>query len=331
MKKSLCICMVIIAGFVFSSSLYADDYKLNLIKKFYSMGTASINGTYYPVGNSIARLFSKKMRGIVVLAEPTPGSMANIEFLRRGQIDLALVQSDVAWQAFNGTHSFEGNRFRELRVLSSLYSEVIQILVREDSDIKTIRDLRGKKISVGERDSGSAASVILVLEAAGIKQNDYTMVYERFTRATESLNDGYVDAVYYAGGVPADGIARLAEKTPIRLVAVPQDVRASLIAKYPYFTSEVIVRGIYNGLKNEISTVGFRALLAGTENLSEPEVAEMLRILFENVSAVSDSSQRNIQLRLDDAEKGIDNQMLHQGAVKFYSSQGLTPAESAKK
>lgn len=331
MKRNICICLMVLAGLIITSSLHADDYKLNLIKKFYSMGTASINGTYYPVGNSIARLFSKKMRGMVVLAEPTAGSMANIEYLRRGQIDLALVQSDVAWQAFNGTHSFEGNRFRELRILASLYSEVIQIIVRENSDIKTIRDLRGKKISVGERDSGSAASVILVLEAAGLNQNDYTLVYERFTRATESLNDGYVDAVYYAGGVPADGITRLAEKTPIRLVAVPQDVRASLIAKYPYFTSEVIVRGAYNSLKNEISTVGFRALLAGTENLSDPEASDMLRILFENVSAVSDNNQRNIQLRLDDAVKGIDSQMLHSGAVRYYSSHGLINQEADAK
>jgi len=331
MKKKSGISFLILAALLFACPAMAEDYRLNLIKKFYSMGTASINGTYYPVGNSIARLFSKKMRGMVVLAEPTPGSVANIEYLRRGQIDLALIQSDVAWQAFNGTHSFAKNRYRELRILASLYSEVIQIIVRSDSEIRTIRDLRGKKISVGERDSGSAASVMLVLEAAGLERNEYTLVYERFTRATESLNDGYVDAVYYAGGVPADGIARLAEKSGIRLVSVPQDVRASILAKFPYFTSEVIVRGTYKGLGSEVSTVGFRALLVGSESIPAFEISLMLPILFDNVALISDNSQKNIQLRLDDALKGVEASMLHEAALKFYTAQGLIePASAAK-
>lgn len=331
MKKTFITSILILAGLFVTCAAVAEEYRLNLIKKFYSMGTASINGTYYPVGNSIGRIFSKKLPGMVVLAEPTPGSVANIEFLRRGQIDLALIQSDVAWQAFNGTHSFEKNRYRELRVLASLYSEVIQIIVRGDSEIRTIRDLRGKKISVGERDSGSAASVILVLGAAGLSPDDYTLVYERFTRATESLNDGYVDAVYHAGGVPADGIARLAEKSDIRLVSVPQDVRTSILAKFPYFTSEVIVRGTYKGLASEISTVGFRALLVGSENLPGSEVNEMLTVLFDNISIVSDNSQRNFQLRLDDAIKGIEPSMLHAGALRFYSARGLVEPDSTEK
>lgn len=322
-RRPAVVTMVLVALLVCVSPLFAGDYQLSLIKKFYSMGTASINGTYYPVGNSIARLLSKQIKGLVALAEPTAGSMANIEYLRRNQIDLALIQSDVAWLAHTGSHNFPGGKFRELRVLASLYSEMVQIIVREDSDIRTIRDLKGRKIAVGDRESGGAASVMLVLEAAGLKETDYTIVYERFTRATEELGDGYVDAVYYAGGVPADGITRLAGKVPVRLVAVPQNVRASLIARYPYFTSEVIARGAYKGQNNEVSTVGFRALLAGTENLPASEVTEMLRVIYDNIPAISDQNQRSIALRLEDALQGVEPEMLHEGAKRFFIQRNM--------
>jgi TRAP transporter TAXI family solute receptor len=124
------------------------NYKLNLIKRFYSIGTATINGTYYPVGNSIARTLSKNLKNLVFIAEPTEGSVANVEYLRKNQIDLALMQSDIAWQAARGVGTFVDNSFKELRVLSSLYSEVVQIVVKSNSSIKTIADLKGCKMQL---------------------------------------------------------------------------------------------------------------------------------------------------------------------------------------
>ncbi len=302
-----------------SCSLAAEDYQARLIKKFYSMGTASINGTYYPVGNSIARLLSSRMKGLVVLAEPTAGSLANIEYLRRGQIDLALVQSDVAWMAFNGAHHFSGSRFRELRVLASLYSEVIQIVVRSDSEIRDITDLKGKKIAVGEKESGSAASVRLVLTAAGLAPEDYAFVYERFTRATESLVDGYVDAVYYAGAVPADGITRLAAKIPVRLVNIPTAVREKLVTDYPYFSNETIVKESYKGQQEPVQTIGFRALLAGVESLPREEVMTMLRLIYGNPTLFSDHGQAGGRPVFEEGRAGLEEEMLHEGARRFFS------------
>ncbi len=301
-----------------SLCLAGDNYQVRLIKKFYSMGTASINGTYYPVGNSISRLFSSKIKGLETIAEPTAGSLANIEYLRRGQIDLALVQSDVAWMAYTGLHEYAGNRFRELRVLASLYSEVIQIVVKADSDIHTINDLRGRRISVGERDSGSAASVMLVLGAAGLKPEDYTFVYERFTRATESLHDGYVDAVYYAGAVPADGITRLAAKTPLRLVSVPADVRDKILREFPYFSAETIAAGSYAGQQQAVQSVGFRALLAATENLNPTEVVAMLAAIFDNPGQISDQNNILVKPSIEEGCKGFAEEMLHDGARRFF-------------
>ena len=323
MRKNVSAIAIAFSLFVMltSNSLSAADYHVKLIKKFYSMATASINGTYYPVGNSIARLISKKTKDLVVVAEPTAGSLANIEYLKSGNVDLALIQSDVAWMAFNGSHNFSENKFRELRILASLYSEVIQIVVRADSEIKTIQDLKGRKISVGEHDSGSAASVKLVLEAAGLLPEDYVLVFERFTRATESLGDGYVDAVCYAGGVPADGITRLAAKVPVRLIPVSGDVAAKLVSRYPFFSQETIAANLYKGQDSALATIGLRALLVGTEGLSSEEVLLMLGIIYDN-PAVYEQGQVKIEMLLADGLKGIDNAMLHEGSRKFFRLNG---------
>lgn len=309
-QKAIFLVVVLFSCACFSVS--AADYRVKLIKKFYSIGTATISGTYYPTGNSIARVLSANLNGVVAIAEPTAGSLANIEYLRRGQIDLALLQSDVAWQAGNSTAD---NRFRELRIIASLYSEVIQLVVRDNSNIKELKDLKGCRIAVGDKDSGSAASIIPVFKAAGLEESDYTIVYERFTRATESLIDGYVDAVYYAGAVPADGIIRLNAKMPVRLIGIPTDVRQKLLAEHPYFTGENILAGSYKNQKADVTTIGFRALFAGTERLSPNEVYNILQAIYESPAGLTD-----LKLRKSDATRGIQPEMLHEGARRFFTA-----------
>lgn len=327
-KLMMNVCFSLILFICAMLPLDAADYKLSLIKRFYSIGTASINGTYYPVGNSIARNLTKKMKNIVFLAEPTAGSVANIQYLRNGQVDLALVQSDVAWQAFRGVGNFENNRFRELKVLASLYSEVIQIVVKKSSGIKTIRDLKGCKVSVGSKESGSAVNAIQVLSAAGLNEDDYHLVYERFTRATESLRDGYVDAVYYTGGIPADGISRLAAKADLMLVEVPEDVKNKLVKDFPYFSAEVIPAGTYKGQIEKVSTMGLRALLTGSEQLENQEVAQMLEIIYNNSSILTSQKISGMVFHLPDGMKGIEAEMLHSGAKEFFAKHVMKSASS---
>lgn len=309
--------------FIGATSLHAHDYRLEMLKKIYSIGTASISGTYYPVGNAIARVLSSGINELVVIAEPTPGSIANIGYLKNQQIDLTLVQSDAAWMAFNGTENFADNRFRELRILTSLYSEVIQIAVRRDSGIEKLENLQGRKISVGARESGSAVSFIEILKAAGLEAEEYEIVYERFTMGTESLRDGYVDAVYYAGGVPAAGFQRLGQRTAIRFLPIPVEVVKGLVTKFPYFSTETIEPGSYPGLSSPINTIGVRALLATTESLPTTEATRILNLIYNNASLISAQSQSGISIRLGDALKGVDTKMLHNGAKSFFQQQKL--------
>ena len=323
LRFSKCIFVFLFLSF-YSSLLYAEEekYEARLIKKIYSFGTASINGTYYPFGNAISRLFSNNLKKLVTVAEPTPGSVANVNYLRKKQIELALIQSDVVWMAYQGTVIFNGNPFKDIRVLASLYSEKVQIVVRADSGINSLEDLKGKKISVGEIESGSAAGAIQILEAAGLKnQEDYNLVYERFTKATELLLDGYIDAVYYVGGVPADGLVRLAEKIPIKLLEIPESVINTLTTSFPYYSRESIDTNSYLGHKRSIKTLGFKALLVGTTRLPSEEVINILTVIYSNPKILSDNGKVLVELNKNDAIKGVDAAMLHEGAAAFFMNQ----------
>ena len=307
-----------------SLSLYADSdtYESKQIKKIYSIGTASTNGTYYPFGNAISKLFSKNLKKFVAVAEPTAGSMANITFLRKKQIDLALVQSDVAWMAYHGSFIYNGNAFKDLRVLASLYSEKIQIVVRSDSGINSLEDLRGKKISVGEMLSGSAAGAIQILEAAGLKQKeDYELLYEKFNKGTELLLDGYIDAVYYVGAVPADGIKRLSEKIPIKLLEIPTSVINELMSKYPYYSKETIDKDSYIGHSNPVATLGLKALLVCTERLPDDEAMTILTVIYSSPNIFSEQNEILVKLNRDEALKGVETSMFHRGAANFFTTQ----------
>lgn len=308
-----------------SLTLFAADYKLDLIKRFYSIGTATINGTYYPVGNSIARTLTSRIENIVVVAEPTAGSIANLNYLQNKQIDFCLVQSDTAWQAYKGLGFFKSKKLHDLKVLASLYSEVVQIVVKKNSPIKTIADLKGCKISVGSKESGSAANAAEVLSAAGLAPEDYELVYERFTRSTESLRDGYIEAVYYTGGLPADGILRLAEKVDLRLVNIPPDICKKLVHQHPYFSQEEIPAGVYEGQTNEVSTIGLRALFATTDQISEKFAGKILSVIYENSSEIAAQNKGNLIFHKNQAFKGTIKDMLHPGAIKYFATQGIVP------
>ena len=300
----------------------AQKFQAHLVKRFLSIGTASISGVYYPLGTALARVFNSNLGEILVISEPTQGSVTNIGYLRNRDIALALVQNDVAWGAFFGKGLFEGKRFPELRILASLYSEIIQVVVRQDSTLRTMQDLRGKTVAIGEAGSGTAGNAKIILQAAGFSEQDFTSSHLVFTKAIDALQAGYVDAVFFTGGLPSEGISMLGARIPIRMIPFPEALRAHLVASYSFLERESIPSGTYPGQGEDIPTVGLRALLVTTSDL-EPELAnQMLALLFANIEYLSSLCPAIRGLTPATALKGVDLGMLHPGAVRFFAESG---------
>ncbi|MBF0543980.1 MAG: TAXI family TRAP transporter solute-binding subunit [Candidatus Riflebacteria bacterium] len=318
--------IIALALFFSSVSKYvgADSkFRTALLKKFYIIGTGGINGVYYSLGSAIARLFNSRMEDILTISEPTNGSVSNIELLRSKEVTLALVQSDIAYDAYFGKGIFEGKPFPNLRILAALYSESVHLIVLNDSPIKTPLDLKGKQVSIGEEGSGTALNAKILLDECGIKSTDFHPKFLSLAKATDALKSGYIDAIFFTGGVPVEGFSLLSNEKPIRLISLPDYNLKIMLDGRPYFTSETILAGAYRGVTENVNTLGLRALLITTDSFESEKVETILQIIFSNSDYLTSISNMTESIDLKKALVGVDSKMLHQAAAAFYKSHGI--------
>ena len=299
-----------------SSSLFAENQS-QISKKidFLALGTGSTTGTYFPLGNAFSNIWSQKSKVINSMTFSTNGSFENIELLRKRELSLAIAQSDIVNAAINGTGQFEGNKYEDLRVLMSLYSEVIQIVVPEASDIKSLFDLKGHKINVGPANSGNALTTKEVLTAMGIPESDYTKIYLSYDEAIQAMEKSECDATIIISGVPTKAIIELKKRIPIKVLGIPREVTFKTVGKLPYLTQYTIPDNIYG---ENISTVAVSALLVTNNKLKDNIAYDLLSMLFENQEYLRQIHERANDISPKNAVKGLDLKYLHQGAKKYY-------------
>ncbi|MBF0500260.1 MAG: TAXI family TRAP transporter solute-binding subunit [Candidatus Riflebacteria bacterium] len=314
-------CVFVLCVFLSAFPLIADELEslhFTPVRRFFGIGTASINGAYFPLGAALARLFNAHFDDIMTIAEPTSGSLANLEYLRSGDLALALVQSDLAWDAFHGLRAFAGHPFSDLRVLTALHAEVVQVAVAASSSIRLLGELRGHRIVVGERGSGSAINASMILETLGLSSSDYSAVYLPFTKATAAIADSEADAVFFTGAAPSEGFTNLAARLPIRLLSFTSEQQHRLTETYPFWSAETVPAGLYGSENPAVSTVGLRALLVTRASLDSATVEEMLKLLFGNLQLLASMSHSAAGIRLENALKSVETGMLHEGARNYF-------------
>ncbi|HOW49480.1 MAG TPA: TAXI family TRAP transporter solute-binding subunit, partial [Rubrivivax sp.] len=177
---------------------------------FFRIGTGGTAGTYYPVGGMIANAVSQPGK-IVVTAQSSNGSLANVNAIAGGQLESGFSQADVATWAYKGTGVFEGKpNVPGLRLIANLYPESVHVVVKKGSGIKSIADLKGKRVALDEPGSGTLINARAILAAYGLKESDIKPEYIKPNQAGDKLKDGALDAFFFTGGAPAGAIAELA-------------------------------------------------------------------------------------------------------------------------
>jgi TRAP transporter TAXI family solute receptor len=179
-------------------------------QQFFRIGTGGTAGTYYPVGGMIANAVSQPGK-IVATAQATNGSVANVNGVAGGALESGFSQSDVATWAYTGTGVYEGKpKVTDLRMIANLYPESIHLVVKKGSGIKSVSDLKGKRVALDEPGSGTLVNARIVLAAYGVKESDIKPEYIKPNQAGDKLKDGALDAFFFVGGAPAGAIAELA-------------------------------------------------------------------------------------------------------------------------
>ncbi|MCI7331746.1 MAG: TAXI family TRAP transporter solute-binding subunit, partial [Selenomonadaceae bacterium] len=169
-------------------------------KQFLNIGTGGTAGTYYPIGGAMAEILNENIEGMNASAQSTGASVANINMLKDGEVDLAIVQNDITYYAVNGTEMFKDNKVDNIKGIAALYPETCQFVTLDSSGIKKISDLKGKRVAVGAAGSGAEANARQILAAYGITYDDIQVQYLSFGEGASALKDGNVDAAFLTAG-----------------------------------------------------------------------------------------------------------------------------------
>ena len=286
------------------------------------VGTGGQGGMYYTYGTELAQLIAEdgKIRPLDV--KTTSGSASNLRLFKEKAIDLAIVQSDTLSDAINGRGNFsnDGKGFNYAAV-AAIYPEVCQIVVLKDSDIKTVNDLVGKRVSISDLESGSMKNAVQILEANGITKEMFSPLYMSFAESAAALQDGMIDAFFVTAAVPSIPITNLADKKEIRLLSISEAAQKNLTSLYSGYTQYKIPANEYKGQTEEVSTIAVKAVLVASTEVPDKEISYLTEFVLKNYEKLPHDD--NIKLDVNFAVEDVPASF-HAGAAKFYKSQGVT-------
>lgn len=311
MKKIFAIALCL----VLATSVFAQQ-------RFLTIATGGTAGTYFPLGGALADIWNKNIPKMNATAQSTGASIANINLLKGGNVDVIFTQNDVANYSYNGTELLKDQAYKDLRGMACLYNETIQLVALESSGIKTLADLKGKRVSVGAAGSGTEANARQILEAAGLTYNDIKVQYLSFGESASNMKDGNIDAAFNTAGVPTAAIQDLSVSKKTVLVPVDKEVANKLMAKYPFYAVQVIPAGTYQGQTQSVTTVAVKSMLAVSSKMPADLVYELLKTMFDNTDRLIAAHAQGKNVKLETALEGMSIP-LHPGAEKFYKEKGI--------
>ena len=297
-------------------------------QQFITIGTGGVTGVYYPTGGAICRLVNKgkKEHGVRCSVESTGGSVYNINTIRAGELDMGVAQSDWQYHAYNGSgkDSFkEMGPFKELRAVFSVHPEPVSIIARADSGIKTVNDLVGKRVNIGNPGSGTEATWNVMWGAMGHTNDDLKLVAQLKSAETpQALCDNKIDAFFWLVGNPS-GLNKEATTTCDAVVAeVSNAAIDKLVADNSFYRYATIPGGMYRGNPDDIKTFGVGATFVSSTATSEETVYQVVKAVFENFDAFKKLHPAFANLKESEMIKDALSAPLHDGAARYYKERG---------
>ena len=302
---------------VFTTSLFSFE--------FITIGTGGVTGTYYPTGGAICKFINqnKKESRIRCSVESTDGSLYNLNTLKNGELDFAIVQSDIVYQASKGEGIFKDTKFSKLKSVMAIYPELLTLVTKKDANIHNLLDIKGKKINLGNSGSGNETTALSLFNESGIKKEDLKQT-STFTSSEmpDALKNNQIDGYFYMVGHPTVNIKDAANSTDIRIIPFENNILDSLVQKYPYFAKANIQAGTYKGQTTDITTFGVKAVLVTNETINETIVYNLVKALLENFDEFKKLHPAYANITKESLLDGL-SAPLHDGAKRYFKEAGL--------
>jgi uncharacterized protein len=323
-REFMAVVIVIAAGFSFDVGIAAAQVKTRL-----SIATGGTGGVYYPVGGGIAALISRHIPNTEATAEVTTASVDNMKLLHADRIALALTQSDIAWDAYQAKLKGLSDKVG-VRAISALYTNYMHIVALDGSGIRTINDLKGKRVSTGAPGSGTEVKGLRVLEAYGISPKDLKS-QDRLgaSESAAAMKDRRIDAFIWDGGLPTAAILDLAATPGIKIQLVGHgDAVAKMVSKYgPVYFVGTVPKGTYGGMETDVQVAALTNLLTAHERMDESLAYQITKLLLERTPDLVAVHQAAKEITLKSAVVGSPVPF-HPGALRYYKEKGIKVPEA---
>jgi hypothetical protein len=293
-------------------------------QQFFRIGTGGTAGTYYPVGGMIANAVSQPGK-IIVSAQATNGSVANVNGIAGGAMESGFSQADVATWAQKGTGLYEGKpNVPGLRLIANLYPESVHVVVKKGAGFKSVADLKGKRVALDEPGSGTLVNARAILAAYGLKESDIKPEYIKPGQAADKLKDGTLDAFFFTGGTPAGAIAELASAGGgVDILPIEGAAAEALKKASPFFADDLIAAETYKGV-GAVRTLAVGAQWVTSDKADAATVYEITKALF-GEAAQKQLANGHAKGKFITKENAVKSAGIpfHPGAEKFYREAGL--------
>ncbi|WOV88265.1 TAXI family TRAP transporter solute-binding subunit [Sporosarcina oncorhynchi] len=285
--------------------------------KIVTIATGGSSGPYNIIGTTLANEFSKEF-GINSKPQSTGASVENINLIKEGKVEMAFVMSDVLTEAVEGTGNFT-EATDKVQQIAALYPNYVQIVTTANSGIKTIEDLKGKRVAVGDQNSGVEVNARNLLAGFGITYDDLKVDYLGYAEAADGLKSGSIDAAFLTSGLPNSSVMELAASIDLAIVSVDPDKVTEISKDQPYFVGMDIPADTY-GNAEDVPTAAIMNALVVSSEMSEDDVYKLTKKFFDSLGDLGNSHQAATDISLEGAQKGMVAPV-HPGAQKYYDEQ----------
>ena len=290
--------------------------------KFVSIATGGTGGTYYIIGGAMGKTIEKYVPEAKVSVESTAASTENCRRLAGKQVKFAIVMPDSAFFAYNGGREFGDKKYPNIRGVMAGHTSTMHFIVRSNSGIKSLADLKGKKVALAAPGSPSAFIAEAALEAYGLTKKDYKPTLLTYAEQADALRDNTIDMACIFAGVPASAAMDISSTHDVTYLGVGQEEMKKVIKKHPYWTAGVIKAGTYKGQSATVPTFNSPAMLVTTDDVDADLVYAVAKAIMDHTPELTAIHPQGAEWDLADAVEGVAIPF-HPGAVKYLKEKGV--------
>lgn len=305
--------------------------------KFFRIGTGSAGATYFPVGGLIANAISNPpgsrpcekggacgVPGLVAIAVSTNASVANVNAIQAGQLEAGLSGAVAIYEGYNGVGNFKGEKKDKIRVIANLFPEDMHLIMPKGAKLESLKDLKGKRVGIGQAGSGTQVAVLRILAHYGITRNDFDASELNMDQSSQRIADGQLDGYFYAVGTPASALVQLGSTKGFELYRFSAEEQKVTHELLPYYVDSVIPANTYEAIPYDVPTVAVNGQLVSSIDQPEELIYEITKALWNNNTRklLDSGHSKGKVIRLETALKGVQIP-LHPGAERFYREKGM--------